>query len=80
MKGKIEKLKQIISANTELQKYSDEIQDNWNLSQISDFTQNILTDFQEYRDKTERPAFYTELQTLSNKYDKDNGYIKPVSE
>ena len=80
MKNRIEELRQIISANTELLKYSNEIQDNWNIGQFSDFIQKILKDFQEYQDNEERPAFYTELQLLLNKYNKDNSYRRPLIE
>lgn len=78
MRDKIEKLKQIISTNEELLQYSDEIQDNWNLNQINEFIKKILTDFVRYKDLAERPAFYTELQRLPNKYDENNTYKKPT--
>lgn len=80
MKHKIEKLKQIISTNEELLKYSNEIQDNLNDSQIIVIVEKILTDLKKYNDETERPAFYTELQTLLSKNSKDNPYKKPITE
>lgn len=78
MMDKIEKLKKIISTNKELFQYSDEIQDNWNVNQINEFIQKILTDFERYNDIAERPTFYTELQRLPNKYDENNTYKKPT--
>jgi hypothetical protein len=77
MKNKNEKLKLIISRNTELHKYSDLVQDDWTISQFNSNVESILTDFEEYNNKVERPAFYTELETLLNKYSKDNIYRKP---
>lgn len=80
MKEKIEKLKEIISDSNELLNYSDEIQNNWTENQLNEFILKILTDFKKYKDKPERPAFYTDLQTLHNPYNKDNSYKKPLME
>ena len=77
MKDKIEKLKQIISESNKLQAYADIVQDDWNLTQLKTTIENILKDFEKYKDKVERPNFYTELEVLLNKYSKDNIYKKP---
>lgn len=80
MKDKIEKLKKIISDNNDLSNYSDEIQNDWSENQLNEFILKILTDFIEYKDKLQRPAFYTDLQTLHNPYNEDNSYKKPLME
>lgn len=80
MKDKIDKLKKIISDNNDLSNYSDEIQNDWSENQLNEFILKILSDFIEYKDKTQRPAFYTDLQTLQNTYNKDNSYKKPLME
>ncbi len=77
-KSKIEKLKQIISDNKELQNHLHLIQDNWNEKQISIFVLDILKGFELYHEKQIRPKFYTELETLLNKYGDDNIYQKPL--
>lgn len=76
--SKIEKLKQIISANEELQNHLHLIQDNWNEKQINVFIYDMLQDFEIYHEKQIRPKFYTELETLLNKYGEDNIYQKPI--
>lgn len=78
MKDKIEKLRQIISGANELHPYSDIVQDDWNYAQLKNNIENILKDFEKYKDKVERPNFYTELEVLLNKYSNDNVYKKPI--
>lgn len=74
MKDKILKLKKIIADFPELAEYGDKVQDDWTMIQFNKFVSEILIDFNESKDKENRPIFYTSLQLLLNKYDKDNPY------
>lgn len=78
MKTKIGKLKQIISSNAELNIYFDSVQDDWNQDKFNKYVHQILKNFEQYHDKEDRPKFYTELETLLNKYCNDNTYEKPL--
>ena len=77
MELKIDKLKEIILKNPELSSYSTSIQLNWNQVQIDSYIETILSDFKHYAENSNRPSFYTELQTLLNKYGPDNIYRHP---
>lgn len=77
MELKIDKLKEIISKTPELSPYSTSIQLNWSDVQINEYIEAILLDFKHYAENSNRPFFYTELQTLLNKYGPDNNYRKP---
>jgi hypothetical protein len=74
MKDEILKLKEIIEENPELVDYSDKVDDNWTMNQLSNFVNKIMTDFKELKEEENRPGFYTNLQLLLNIYDNDNPY------
>ena len=72
---RIQRLREIILENEELNDYYDRVNDNWNNVQLHNFILEILRAFTQYHDNPVRPGFYTKLQTLFNIYNDENRYI-----